>query len=414
MELIFTPVILFSLLVGFYMAWNIGANDLANSMGTSVGSRALSIKQAILVAAILEFGGAVFVGSHVTDTVRKKIVDVRVLSLHIGPEAFICGMLAAILGAAIWITIATYFSLPVSTTHSIVGAVVGFGIVAAGIDTINFGKLAEIVASWIISPIAGGILSFLTFTIIKREVFDKDDKMECAKRVVPYFVGFVSTVLVLSMVYKGLKNLHLDMAIGEAFFMALVIGGMSGGATHLFLKNCRTKVEDEYQQVENFFRHLQILTACYVAFAHGANDVANAVGPLAAIVSVARTGDILQRTTVPLWVLVIGGIGIALGIATWGQRVIETIGKRITEITFTRGFSAEFGAATSILICSKLGLPVSTSHTLVGSVVGVGFARGIGAIDLGVIRDILVAWLLTIPVAAGLTVVIYELLLLIV
>ncbi|HEX15669.1 MAG TPA: inorganic phosphate transporter [Deltaproteobacteria bacterium] len=203
MELIFTPVILFSLLVGFYMAWNIGANDLANSMGTSVGSRALSIKQAILVAAILEFGGAVFVGSHVTDTVRKKIVDVRVLSLHIGPEAFICGMLAAILGAAIWITIATYFSLPVSTTHSIVGAVVGFGIVAAGIDTINFGKLAEIVASWIISPIAGGILSFLTFTIIKREVFDKDDKMECAKRVVPYFVGFVSTVLVLSMVYKG-------------------------------------------------------------------------------------------------------------------------------------------------------------------------------------------------------------------
>ena len=196
--------------------------------------------------------------------------------------------------------------------------------------------------------------------------------------------------------------------------MALMIGGMSGGATHLFLRNYRTKLEDEYQQVENFFKHLQILTACYVAFAHGANDVANAVGPLAAIVSVARTGDILQRTTVPIWILVIGGIGIALGIATWGQRVIETIGKRITEITFTRGFSAEFGAATSILICSKLGLPVSTSHTLVGSVVGVGFAHGIGAIDLGVIREIIAAWLLTIPVAAGLTVMIYELLLLIV
>jgi len=414
MDLIFTPVILVSLLVGFYMAWNIGANDLANSMGTSVGSRALSIKQAILVAAILEFGGAVFVGSHVTDTVRKKIVDVKVLSLHIGPETFICGMLAAILGAAIWITIATYFSLPVSTTHSIVGAVVGFGIVAAGIDAINFGKLAEIVASWIISPIAGGILSFFTFTIIKRKVFDRDDKMESAKRVVPYFVGFVFVVLALSMVYKGLKNLHLDMAIGEASLMALMIGGMSGGATHLFLRNYRTKLEDEYQQVENFFKHLQILTACYVAFAHGANDVANAVGPLAAIVSVARTGNILQRTTVPIWILVIGGIGIALGIATWGQRVIETIGKRITEITFTRGFSAEFGAATSILICSKLGLPVSTSHTLVGSVVGVGFAHGIGAIDLGVIREIIAAWLLTIPVAAGLTVMIYELLLLIV
>ena len=309
MDIIFTPIIIIALIAGFYMAWNIGANDLANSMGTSVGSRALTIRRAIIVAVVHEFCGAVLAGSHVTDTVRKKIVDVNLLSsVSGGADIFMYGMLAAILGAAIWLTIATYLRLPVSTTHSIVGAVIGFGLIALGFAALNTGKLMQTVASWFVSPIFGGILAFITFMVIRKLIFDMDNKLESAKRVAPFLVGIVFVILSLSMVYKGLKNLHLDFAFQEAFLIALAVGCLAGIITHILLRNYKPKTTDEYQQVENFFKYLQILTACYVAFAHGANDVANAIAPLSAIISVAQTGDILQKSPVPIYILILGGI----------------------------------------------------------------------------------------------------------
>ena len=315
-----------------YMAWNIGANDAANSMATSYGSKALTLRQIIFVASILEFCGAFFFGKRVTHTVGKGIVPIDLLDPHI----VAIGAFAAILSAGIWVTISTYYHLPVSTSHSIVGAMVGFGLAAVSekfipLESIRWGVLYKIVLSWVISPISGAILAFVIFSLIR--------------------------VVILSRM--------------------------------------------EVERVERIFRYLQVATACYVAFAHGSNDVANAVGPISATFGFSET---------PAWVLALGGLGIAIGVATWGYRVIETVGKRITELTPTRGFSAEFATATTVLSASYLGMPISTTHTLVGSVLGVGFAGGLASVDLSVVKRIIYSWVLTIPAAAMLTISIYTLL----
>ncbi|ODS36439.1 phosphate permease [Candidatus Altiarchaeales archaeon WOR_SM1_SCG] len=398
------------------MAWNIGANDVANSMGPAYGSKALTLKQVIIIAGIFEFLGAVLVGSHVTDTIRKGIVDLDgLIAAGVTPDMFVYGMLAALLASGLWITLATIYRLPVSTTHSIVGSVAGFGLIVAlttassGIgDIINIGKLLTIAASWIVSPVSGAIISFLIFIIIRNKILNQENPLQHAERLAPFIVGLVLTIISLSMVFKGLKNLNLDFNFPEALAISLVVGTIAGIITLFWVKRYKPKVKDEYQQVENFFKYIMILTACYIAFAHGANDVANAIGPLAAICDVVKSGEITAKVSVPLWILALGGLGIVIGLATWGYKVMETIGHKITEITPTRGFAATFGAATTVLICSKLGLPISTSHTLVGSVIGVGFARGVGAIDLGVVKNIIWSWILTIPVAAVLTIIIYN------
>jgi len=392
-----------------YMAWNIGANDVANAMGTSVGSHAVSLRQAVFLAAVFEFAGAFLVGGHVTDTVRKGIVSPSVFQGE--PELFILGMLAALLAAGIWLNLSTFLGLPVSTTHSIIGAVVGFGLLIGGTAAIQWGKLGSVVISWIISPVIGGLMGWLIFTFIKRSILSSWNPDRAAKWAIPLLLIPVTTVLVLSLLYKGLRNLSLNVSFGKA----LLIGIAAGVVAFLIMKvllawkyNCRPrKRKDAFARVEGTFGYLQVGTACYVAFAHGANDVANAIGPFAAIVAVFKTGDLAMKVPVPVWVLGLGGIGIVVGLGTWGYRVIDTIGKKITSITPSRGFSAEFATATTVLFCSKLGLPVSTSHTLVGAIIGVGMAKGMAALNLHVIRNIVNSWIITVPATAGITIVVF-------
>ena len=402
----------FSLAACAYMAWNIGANDVANAMGTSVGSHAVTLKQAVLLAAVFEFLGAFMVGGHVTDTVRKGIVSPSVFADN--PEIFVLGMLAALLAAGLWLHLATYFGLPVSTTHSIIGGVVGFGLLVGGVAAVNWGKFGSVVMSWFISPFFGAALGFLTFVFIKRTVLSSWNPVRAANRVVPILVFPVFVILVLSIIFKGLKNLHLDIPFGKALLIAIAVGLLASLLMRMLLMKKNTqrpkRRKEAFKQTEDIFAYLQIITACYVAFAHGANDVANAIGPFAAIVSVFNTGGVEMQVGVPMWVLALGGVGIVIGLSTWGYKVIETIGKKITTITPSRGFSAEFATATTVLICSKLGLPVSTSHTLVGSVIGVGLAKGMAALNMKVVRNIINSWLITVPLTAVLTIIVYQIL----
>ncbi|UCG39020.1 MAG: inorganic phosphate transporter [bacterium] len=404
-----TWIFWFSLAACVYMAWNIGANDVANAMGTSVGSHAVSLKQAVLLAAVFEFAGAFLVGGHVTETVRKGIVSPAVFQGQ--ADIFVLGMLAALIAAGLWLNMATFLGLPVSTTHSIIGAVVGFGLLVGGASAVHWGKLGSVVLSWFISPLFGGIMGWLTFSFIKRTVLSSWNPVRAANRVVPLLLIPVVTVLVLSMLFKGLKNLKLDVPFSQALLIGVGIGiAVYLVARILLLRRYAQrplKRKDAFTQVEGIFAYLQIGTACYVAFAHGANDVANAIGPFAAIAEVFKSGDLAMKVPVPMWVLGLGGLGIVVGLATWGYKVIETVGKKITSMTPSRGFSAEFSTATTVLICSKMGLPVSTSHTLVGSVIGVGLARGMAALNLRVIRSIVNSWLITVPATAVVTMLVY-------
>jgi PiT family inorganic phosphate transporter len=402
-------IILAGVLVGgLYMAWGIGANDVANAMGTSVGSGALTLLGAIILAGVLEFSGAVLIGSNVTQTISKGIIDTSLFDVDgpwgaDGPVLLAVGMLCALVAAAGWLHVATHFGLPVSTTHSIVGAVVGIGLVSFGIAGVDWDKMLQIMASWVVSPLLGGLLAFLSFFAIRKFILSAPDPVSATIRTSPWIVGFVVMLLVLSFIYKVLAN-RIDAppvlaAFGAAFSAGIVAGVLASALTRNMVP---APGMSPYQFVERVFALLQIATACFVAFAHGANDVANAIGPVAAVVSLSQAGfaSVPESVGVPLWVLVLGGGGIVVGLATLGYKVIATIGKQITEITPTRGFSAEFGAATTVLLASSLGLPISTTHTLVGAVIGVGFARGIGALNLRIIRNIVNSWLATVPVAA--------------
>ncbi len=397
--------------VGLYMAWNIGANDVANAMGTSVGSGALTLRKAIVVAGILEFLGAVLVGAYVTDTVRKGIVDPMVFQAH--PKLFVYGMMSALLAAALWLNGASFFGVPVSTTHSIVGSLTGFGLLVAGASAVKWGKLIFIVASWVVSPLVGGIVSYIIFRVVRRTVILTETPAASARKAAPYLVGVLLFVLALVMLFKGLKNVKLQLMWWHSLSGAVGLGLLGVMGTKL-IQGMRGEPEGGVKQsmaaVEKIFSPLQVATACAVAFAHGANDVANAIGPMAAVFSTLQSGAVAQKVGVPTWILLLGGGGIVLGLATYGYRVMSTIGTKITEMTPTRGFSAEFGAAVTILFGSKLGLPLSTTHTLVGSVIGVGFARGMEALDMRVVRNIVISWLTTVPVAAIIGIPLYYLL----
>lgn len=395
--------ILLALAIGLFMAWNIGANDVANAMGTSVGSGALTLRQAVLVAAVFEFGGAVLVGAHVTSTIKGGILSPELFADT--PEIFMFGMAAALLGAAIWLLVATVMGLPVSTTHSIVGAVVGFGIITVGWGNVNWGTMASIVMSWVVSPLCGGLLAFLTFTFISRKIILADSPYDATVRWAPYLVAVVGFTLSLSILYKGLKNLNLDLPFSMAGPVCLAISVILGFAMRIWLARRHRPAGFSVVAVERLFAGLQVVTACYVAFAHGANDVANAIGPLAGIMQVYQDGTLAAKAPVPIWILGLGGVGIVAGLATYGYKVIMTIGHQITTMTPTRGFSAEFGAATTVLAASRLGLPISTTHTLVGAVIGVGFARGLAALNLRVIRNIVTSWIITIPAAGMISVI---------
>ena len=430
------------LIIGLYMAWNIGANDVANAMGTSVGSKALTLKKAVIIAAILEFGGAFLLGSRVSETMQQGLVDPTQFAND--PYVFMYGMLSALIATALWLQMASYFGWPVSTTHAIVGAVLGFGLIIGGPKTVQWHVVGSVAASWILSPLLSGIVAFTIFSFLQRTVLYSIHPIKVSKRLIPFLVFLVFFVFTISLTFNGLNHVGLNLNWAMAMCLASVIGLIAAVIATGLVRKKHARISEEqmeqeaqlgqvvsmqkalkhlqrvrlassgetkeevaalldkaagitrelrkksgfyspstrYQNVENLFAYLQIISASFVAFAHGANDVANAIGPVDAVYEIARTGALQLQATTPTWLLALGGFGIVLGLATWGWRVIETVGKKITHLTPTRGFSAEFGAAITILIASKLGLPISTTHCIVGAVLGVGLARGLSALNL--------------------------------
>jgi PiT family inorganic phosphate transporter len=395
---------------GLFMAWGIGANDVANAMGTSVGSRALSLRQAIVIAAIFEFLGAVLAGGQVTATIRKGIIDPGLLAGS--PEILVFGMLASLLAAAVWLGVASYFGWPVSTTHSIVGAIVGFAMVGMGVAAVQWAKVGAIVASWIVSPLLAGTLAYALFRSVQRLIFDAEDPFRAAKRYVPLYIFLVGFIIALVTLLKGLKHVGMALSLGESYFLAAAAGLLSMAIGAIAVRRIRMQAGADrdfgFTNVERVFAVLMIFTACAMAFAHGSNDVANAIGPVAAIVGVVQSGgDVVQKSALPLWILVVGAIGIVTGLATYGYRVMAVIGERITELTPSRGFAATLAAATTVVVASGTGLPISTTHTLVGAVLGVGIARGIAAINMRVARNIFMSWIVTLPAGAILSMVFF-------
>jgi len=385
------------------MAWSIGSNDVANSMATAVGAKAITFKQAVLIAGILNLIGAVFVGSHVTDTVRKGIVDITYVDTH----TLLLGFVASLLAAAIWVTLSTWKEMPISTTHSIIGALVGFGLIAGGMSSVIWGKVGSVVASWILSPIAGCIIAFLVFKMIVKTIFSKEKPVRAAKIIGPVIFGFTAFLIVSSLFLKTPLSENYGISDLDGIFIAVIASAVVMLIGIFTLRKIEAKGAEDYATVESIFRKLQIGTSSYVAFAHGSNDIANAIGPVASIIPLAQGIGIGSKVEVPYWLLFLGGLGIAMGCMTWGRRVMKTVGSRITNLTNTRGFSVDFGAATTVLVASKLGLPISTSHTVVGAVIGVGLARGLEAVDLSVIKKIIISWLLTLPIAAGTSIAIF-------
>lgn len=461
-----TALLIVILLTGFYTAWNIGANDVANAMGTSVGSGALTLKRAVIVAAILEFSGAFFFGSHVSKTMQSGIINAELFASD--PRTLVYGMLAALASAGIWLQCASYFGWPVSTTHTIVGAIVGFGAIVGGFEAINWEQVGFIVSSWILSPLLGGALGYYIFNLIRKKIFYALNPVEATRQYTPFLVFIVTSVLAFILVFEGLHNLHLNLTLMQKGLLTFTAGLLGAGVSYLLVQRIAPSTREiplpvygkdithslekarkhlqsvssstsgemqyhvgllvdevkgiehsiqqkqgfesshsEYLIVEKVFGYLQIMSACMMAFAHGANDVANAIGPLSAAVAILTTGLVAIDAPVPTWALALGGFGIVVGLATWGWRVIETIGKKITELTPSRGFAAEFGAATTIVLASRLGMPISTTHTLVGAVLGVGFARGLEAVNLTTTRDILISWIVTVPLGALLAILLF-------
>ncbi|CAI8180438.1 MAG: Low-affinity inorganic phosphate transporter 1 [Methanobacteriota archaeon] len=438
-------LVVLALIVCAYMAWNIGANDVANAMGTSVGSRALTLKQAVIIAAIFEFSGAFFAGDAVTDTVRKGILTVDFLDPMVD-EVFsfdiALGFIAAMMAAATWLTIATRFGLPVSTTHSIIGGIIGIGLILEvkhNTSLINWDKVQTVVMSWVASPLLGATIAFFSYWIIKKSILESEKPEDRSMWLAPILAFPTFFVLGIALQFKALKGFFSRAESNEwiedkgewlpynpkdsgipgswnplaetawlplnSVILAAVIGALASLALYFVLRRIDIKEEVRgFRGVERIFVWLQIITAAYVAFAHGANDRSNAIGPMAAVWQVLSSdgGKLLEEADVPLWLVLLGSAGIAIGVMTWGWRVMETIGKKITDITPTRGFAAEFGAATTILIFSMpfLAVPVSTTHTLVGAVVGVGLAGGAKAVDFRVFGKIAASWVASVPAAA--------------
>ena len=405
-----TVLVGLAIIFGLYMTWGIGANDVANVMGTSVGSGAITVTTAIIIAGIFEFAGAALAGGHVTATIRKGIIDPGPITNN--PEVLVFGMLAALLAAAVWLMIASSRGWPVSTTHSIVGAVVGFAIAGIGIDAVQWGKIGQIVASWLVSPLLGGTIAFILMVSIRRLILNTDNPFLSAKRWGPVYVFLVGFIISLVTMFKGLKHLKLDLSVPMSFLVAAIFGVIVAAIGWAMIN--RIEVDEtanreySFASVEKVFVPMMLFTACGMAFAHGSNDVANGVGPLAAVYGLVQSGgEVAQKSALPIWILLLGGVGIVVGLATYGFKVMRTIGTKITELTPTRGFSATMAAAATVVLASRTGMPVSTTHIAVGAVMGVGLARGIGALDLRVIGGIIVSWIVTLPIGGCLAALFY-------
>lgn len=402
-----STLVMIAAVVGFFMAWGIGANDVANAMGTSVGSKALTIKQAIIIAMVFEFAGAYLAGGEVTSTIRKGIIDASYFVDT--PELLVFGMISALFAAATWLLIASMLGWPVSTTHSIVGAIIGFAAVGVSADAVIWSKVGGIVGSWIVTPLISGVIAFLIFNSAQTLIFDTDKPLKQAKRYVPFYMFLAGFVLSLVTIMKGLKHLNVNISFTDGLLYAAIVAGIVAIIGKYFITQIKfdenADKSTHYANVEKVFAVLMIITACCMAFAHGSNDVANAIGPLAAVASiVSNEGQIVAKSAIEWWILPLGGFGIVAGLALFGHKVIATIGQGITHLTPSRGFAAELAAACTVVIASGTGLPISTTQTLVGAVLGVGMARGIAAINLGVVRNIVISWVITLPIGAGLSI----------
>jgi PiT family inorganic phosphate transporter len=405
-----STLLIMAAVVGFFMAWGIGANDVANAMGTSVGSKALTIKQAIIIAMIFEFAGAYLAGGEVTSTIRKGIIDASYFVDS--PELLVFGMISALFAAATWLLVASVLGWPVSTTHSIVGAIIGFAAIGVSTDTVVWSKVMGIVGSWVVTPLISGIIAFAIFNSAQKLIFDTDNPLKQAKRYVPFYMFLAGFVLALVTIKKGLKHIGLNIGAQEGYIYAIIVALIVAVIGKIFISRLKfdenAAKKTHYANVEKVFAILMIVTACCMAFAHGSNDVANAIGPLAAVESIiSNNGEIAKKAAIAWWILPLGGFGIVAGLALFGHRVIATIGNGITHLTPSRGFAAELAAACTVVIASGTGLPISTTQTLVGAVLGVGMARGIAAINLGVVRNIVISWVITLPIGAGLSIVFF-------
>ncbi|WML90228.1 anion permease [Thiothrix lacustris] len=407
-----TIYIALAAIFGVFMAWGIGANDVANAMATSVGSKSITIKQALIIAAIFEFAGAYLAGGQVTETIRNGLVDMDAFSAN--PELLVWGMLGSLLAAGTWLLVASLRGWPVSTTHSIVGAVVGFAAVGVGVDAVNWSTVGTTAISWVFSPMISGVLAFLIFMSLQKLVLNTKNPFQNAIKYGPFYLFMVGFVLSLLTIKKGLKHVGLHLDNGMDLVLSVVVGIMIALLGRLLIS--RVKFDEKidrrfhFANVEKIFAVMMVFTASAMAFAHGSNDVANAVGPMAAVIDVAHSGVIAAKSSVPSWVLLVGAIGIVVGLGTYGYKVIQTVGNKITELTPTRGFSAEIATAMTVVMASYTGIPVSTTHTLVGAILGVGFARGIAAIDLRVVGGIFMSWVVTLPAGALLSVLFFYLL----
>lgn len=378
--------------VGFVMAFSIGANDVANSMSTAVGARAITARQAVIIAAILEFLGAVMFGSHVVTTITRGIVKPEVMN---DARTVLAGALAALLGSSIWILLATIWGMPVSTTHSIVGGMAGFGIASTGLDAINWGRMMSIFVSWILSPIAGWLLAYVVFKLISYAILRRPNPSTAMKKATPVIIFTTFFIISLLFMLKTLK-----MQLSESFLISLIVSISASMVGTLMLRKIGADDSNSYEFVEDVFKRLQVMTSCYVSFSHGANDVANAIGPLALIYWIVSHGSIAQKVHVPVWLLALGGLGISMGVLILGYKVMKTVGEEITQLNNSRGFCIDFSTASTVLLASVFGFPISTTHVVVGSVVGVGMARGMELVNVGVLKNILISWFATVPVAA--------------
>jgi PiT family inorganic phosphate transporter len=414
MELIADQGTLFVILAcifGAFMAWGIGANDVANAMGTSVGSKAITIKQAVLIAIVFEFAGAFLAGGEVTATIRKGIIDAEVIGAN--PDLLVFGMLSSLLAAGTWLMIASIRGWPVSTTHSIVGAIVGFAAVGISMEAVKWGKVGNIAASWVVSPLVAGSISFVLYKSVQHWIHDSDNPFAQSKRLVPFYIFLVGFVIAMVTLTKGLKHLGLNITFSQALGYSFVLGLIIMAIGAFFVRRVHADPEaseaDHLANVEKVFAILMVFTACAMAFAHGSNDVANAIGPVAAIYTVVSNGgEIVAKSVVPVWILLVGAVGIVIGLMTFGHRVIATVGTGITELTPSRGFAATLASATTVVVASGTGLPVSTTQVLVGAVLGVGLAMGAGALNHRKIGSIFISWLVTLPAGALLAIIFFS------
>ena len=400
-----------AILLCFFMTWGVGANDLANVMSTTMGSKAITVKQALIIAIIFEFAGAFLGGTNVTETMRDGIINTNQLDQQ--PHVLIEGMLSVLLACTVWMNLASYIGVPVSITNALVGSMVGFGSVELGTSAIHWGQVSHIAIGWITSPLIAGITSYLLFISIQQSIFVSTNPLRRAKRFIPLYLFLIGCILSFITIFKGLDHFNIHLSFKQNILVMLATSLIITVIGILFIQRIpeplHMKRRDYFVHVEQYFAILMAMTACAMVFAHGSNDVALAIGPLSIVHSLTQHAQqSIEFTNYPNWIVLFACVGVISGFLLYGRKVIETVGSSITALTPSRAFAATLAAATTVVMATSLGIPVSATQTLVGAVLGVGLARGIGALNLIVIRNIFTSWILTLPAASILTIISYK------